>query len=759
MATVTERYGVVGMTCANCASNIERVVKRKVDGVQDASVNLSAETATFVYDPELVRAEDIMAAVERAGYQLVPQVQRGAAGEAAARTTETEDLAAAHERAERRALIVGIIFTAPLFVLALARMAGLIEIPYFGLVALALATPVQFYTGRGYYVGAYKSLRSGSANMDVLVAMGSSVAYFYSVYLLVRLGLNLDHVFFDAAAMIVTLVKVGKWLESRAKGRTTKALRKLMDMAPPKANILRPDGTVEEVPADSVQVGNLLLVRPGETIPVDGQVTEGRSTVDESLMTGEPIPVTRTVGDRVLGGTVNQRGLLRIEATGVGSDTVFAQVLRLVEDAAGSKAPIQRLADAVSSVFVPVIVGIALLAFGLWWYASGSFEIGLVRLAAVLVVACPCALGLATPTAVTVAMGKGASSGILFRNAEAVEIAAKVDRILMDKTGTLTLGKPKVTKLLSLGAMAEEDILALVASAEQGSGHPLAQALVEEAGRRQISLLSPESLQETPGSGLEARLQGKRILVGKLDWVAKNLDALAPPSAMRKRIAALEEQGNTLVALAAKGRIEGVVALSDPIKPGAKKAVATLKEMGISVVMVTGDNETAARSVAARLGIDQVVAGVLPGEKEAVVRRHQARGHTVAMVGDGVNDAPALARADLGIALGTGADVAKDASDLTLVGGAVEAVPKALFLSRATVRTIHQNLFWAFFYNITLVPAAAGALAWIWFLPSWIRLMHPALAAGAMAMSSVSVVANSLRLTRLSLRNIPSRRR
>ena len=752
MATRTEQFDVIGMTCANCAKTIERVARRKMQGVEDATVNLSSETATFVYDPDLVRREDLVAAVERAGYQLVPKT--GAATDSSMRgdlTTPAQGAAALHEAKERRALIVGILFTAPLFILAMARMAGLVAIPYFGLVALALGTPVQFYTGRGYYVGAYKSLRSGAANMDVLVALGSSVAYLYSVYLLVRFGPSVSHTYFDAAAMIVTLVKVGKWLESRAKGRTTKALRELMDKAPPTARVLGEDGSVTEVSAESVGVGDVVLVRPGETVPVDGVLVKGRSTLDESLMTGEPVPALREVGDRVLGGTVNKTGLIHVRATSVGDETVFAQVLRLVEEASGSKAPIQRLADAVSAVFVPAIVAIALLAFGVWWWSSGSFEMGLVRMAAVLVVACPCALGLATPTAVTVAMGKGAGSGILFRNAEAVETAAEIDRVLLDKTGTLTQGRPSVLDLLVLGGEGEPELLALAAGAEQGSAHPLASALVAAARDRGLTLDSPDSLEDVAGLGVVATLGGRPVLVGKPAWVTERIGTGALSQETLGRMAALESRGATLVAVARDQELVGMVALADSVKPGARDAVARLLDMGLSVVMVTGDNERAARAVAAQVGIDQVVAEVLPGEKEAVVRRHQARGKKVAMVGDGVNDAPALARADLGIALGSGADLAKEASDVTLVGGAIQAMPKALELARATVRTVRQNLFWAFFYNVVLVPAAAGALVWAWFLPSWLRLMHPALAAGAMAMSSVSVVANSLRLNRLSL--------
>jgi P-type Cu+ transporter len=734
---------IVGMTCANCAANVERTLNKKVPGVIKASVNFGTEAASVDYDPALTNPEAMAQAVKEAGYELVlpSEGQESGPGDAEQLARE-RDLAA-----QKRYFWVGVAFTLPLFILSMTRDFGLAgawsHAAWVNWLFLALATPVQFYTGWGFYTGGWKSIRNGSANMDVLVAMGSSAAYFYSLAVLLLPGVG-QHVYFETSAVIITLIKLGKLLEAKAKGQASAAIKKLMDLAPKMARVLDAEGREQEVPADSVRPGQVVVVRPGERIPIDGQVVEGDSAVDESMMTGESIPVDKVPGEKVFGATVNQQGLLKIEATGVGSDTALAQIIRLVREAQGSKAPIQRLADRVASVFVPVIIIIAFATLGIWWYLEGSFVPAMIRMVAVLVIACPCALGLATPTAIMVGTGKGAGMGILFKNSEALETAHKLTTVLFDKTGTITKGEPALTDWVPLDG-GNDAALALVASAEAGSEHPLAQAVVDGARARGLELTEPKDFKASSGFGVEAAVNGRRVRVGKPGWFSESAEL---PQRAVELVDQLSSQGKTVMLAQVDGELAGVLAVADGAKEGAAEAVADLKAMGIVPVMLTGDNQKAAASIAQAVGIERVVAEVLPQDKEEVVHQSQQEGGVVAMVGDGINDSPALARADVGIAIGTGTDVAMEASDVTLVGGELSGVSRAIHLSKATMRTIKQNLFWAFFYNTALVPVAAGALAGVYWVPEFIRDLHPVMAAAAMAFSSVSVVLNSLRLGR-----------
>jgi len=612
---------------------------------------------------------------------------------------------------------------------------------------LALATPVQFYTGWDYYVGGFKSLKNGSANMDVLVAMGSSVAYFYSLALLFYPSLG-QHVYFETSAVIITLIKLGKMLESRTKGRTGGAIRKLMGLRPKTAAIVV-DGEEQVIPLAAVKVGDLVLVRPGERIPVDGVVMEGESSVDESMLTGEPIPVDKGPEDKVIGGAVNGEGLLKFEAKKVGKDTALAQIIRLVQEAQGSKAPIQAIADRVASVFVPGVMGIALCTFILWWMAGGEFVPAMIRMVAVLVIACPCALGLATPTAIMAGTGKGAEKGVLFKNSEALEMAARLNTIVLDKTGTLTVGKPSVVDISVAEGFegVENELLKMAASVEKGSEHPLGRAIVEEAHNRRIALLEPSSFKALRGHGVTARIEGHGLVqVGKPAWLRET--GIGISRDVEDQIRSLEDQGKTLMVVASDNRFAGIIGLADTLKAESAEVVAELRHEGLKVVMLTGDNARAARVIAGKAGIDEVAADVLPDEKEGKIQELQAKGEKVGMVGDGINDAPALARADVGLAIGTGTDVAIETGDVILQSGNLKGVPRAIRISRATMTAIRQNLFWAFIYNIILVPVAAGVLYPFASLPGFMRELHPILAALAMAMSSITVVSNSLRLYR-----------
>jgi len=727
---------ITGMTCANCAATVERTLNRKMSGVVQANVNFATERASVEYIPGVASVAAMISAIEKAGYGVVQ----------AAAEQQMEDVETQARRAEiadqTRKFWAGVAFALPLFLLSMARDFSLLPTwahdPWVNWFFLALATPVQFYTGWDYYVGSYHALRNRSANMDVLVALGSSVAYVYSIAVLLLPGAG-QHVYFETSAVIITLIKLGKLLEARAKGQTGAAIRKLMGLRPKTARVVR-DGVEADVPVGKVRVGDVVIVRPGERISVDGVIVAGRSAVDESMLTGEPLPVDKQPGDEVIGATINKQGLLKFEATRVGAETALAQIIRLVQEAQGSKAPIQRLADRVAEVFVPAIIAIALLTFAIWWATSGDFTTALIRLVAVLVIACPCALGLATPTAIMVGTGKGAALGILFKNSAALETAHRLKVIVLDKTGTITQGQPSVTDVVG-GA----PVLRLAASAERGSEHPLGQAIVAAAEVQGVALAEPQNFEALAGRGIRAQVDGHAVVVGKPGWMDTEGIPLGNLAAEVER---LQAEARTCVVVAVDGEARGVLGIADTLKEGSAEAVAQLHRLGLQVVMLTGDNRRTAEAIAAQVGLDRIVAEVLPADKAAQVKQLQSESRLVAMVGDGINDAPALAQADVGIALGTGTDVAMETADVTLMRGDLRAVPQALALSRATMRTIKQNLFWAFFYNIILVPVAAGALYPLTWAPAALRQLHPVLAAFAMASSSITVVSNSLRLRR-----------
>jgi len=732
---------VTGMTCANCAANIERALNKKVPGVVQAAVNFATERVSVEYIVGVSDIDDIVSAIEKAGYGAVlPDDDMGAEdAEQAARQAEIKD--------QTRKFAAGVIFALPLFVISMMRDFNLIgpwsHAPWVNWFFLVLATPVQFFTGWDYYVGGFKSLKNKSANMDVLVAMGSSIAYVYSISVLFFPTLG-QHVYFETSAVIITLIKLGKMLEARTKGKTGGAIRKLIGLQPKTATIVD-NGKEIEIPLTRVRVGNVVIVRPGERIPVDGTILEGESSVDESMLSGEPIPVNKHMNDFVVGGTINGEGLLKFEATRVGKETALSQIIKLVQEAQGSKAPIQAIADRVAAIFVPAVMVIALVTFGLWWGITGEFVPAMIRLVAVLVIACPCALGLATPTAIMAGTGKGAEKGVLFKRSEALETATKLNTIVLDKTGTITLGKPAVVDVMLFDTdfENEDQLLKLAGSVEKGSEHPLGKAIVNEAQKRGIDLWEPENFKALRGFGVEASIQGKWVKMGKPKWFhSTGIDI----EHAKNKIDQLQTQGKTVMVLVRENKLCGLVAVSDTLKPESKAAIEQLHAEHLKVVMLTGDNLQTAQAIASEVNIDEIFAEVRPEEKSFKVKKLQEKGEKIGMVGDGINDAPALAQADVGMAIGTGTDVAIETGDVILSSGNLTGVSRAIRISRATMTTIKQNLFFAFIYNIVLIPVAAGILAPFDGVPVFLRHLHPILAALAMAFSSISVVSNSLRL-------------
>ena len=743
--THTFDLALTGMTCANCASTIQRTLNSRVPGVVDASVNFATEHARVEAMAGVVDRSALAAAIEGVGFGVVDTSDTSDGDddpEATARALEVDR--------QQRAFGVGLAFTLPLFAFSMARDFGLLGMwahaAWANVALWALATPVQFYTGADYYRGAYKALRNRTANMDVLVALGSSVAYGWSIPVLFALAAGStalgEHVYFETAAVILTLIKLGKLLEARAKGRTGAALRALLDLSPKVARRITEDGRDEEVAQANVRVGDRLRVRPGEAFPTDGEVIEGRSAVDESMLTGESLPVEKGPGDVVTGATMNRSGAVIVRATRVGKDTALARIVALVREAQGSRAPIQALADRVAAVFVPVVLVIAAMTFAVWFVVlDAGFTDSLVRLVAVLVIACPCALGLATPTALMVGTGRGAENGILFRDASALERARSLVTVVFDKTGTLTRGQPTLVDVSTVAGWSDDELVEVAAAAEAGSEHPLGEAVVRGAEARGIRLVAARETWADAGLGIRALVGDREVRVGSRRYfVESGVDPTGTDEAATQQ----ESLARTALRVAVDGRGVGVLGVSDVVKDGAAAAVAQLRAAGLEVVLLTGDNPRTARAVADQVGIDRVFAEVMPDDKAAVVRELQLRG-PVAMVGDGVNDAPALATADVGIAMATGTDVAVETADIALMGGDLAAVPRALRLSAATLRTIRENLFWAFGYNIVLIPVAAGVLYPFESLPMMVRQLHPIL---AMAFSSVSVVGNSLRLRR-----------
>ncbi|MBC2706025.1 cation-translocating P-type ATPase [Desulfobacula sp.] len=737
---------VTGMSCANCAANITRTVS-KLDGVTDANVNFASERLLVDYIPSIVSLDTIVSEIRKIGFDLivVDEGQDEKDVEEIARHAEIKD--------QMQKFIVGVVFALPLFIISMSRDFGLIgswsHAPWVNWFFLFLATPVQFYTGLDYYIGAYKNLRNKTTNMDVLIALGSSVAYFYSLAILVLPGLD-GHVYFETSAVIITLIKFGKLLEARTKGKTGGAIKKLIGLQPKTAFVME-NGEEKQIPISMVKLGDIVVIRPGERIPVDGVIIEGRSAIDESMLSGESLPVDKVKDDMVTGGTVNGEGLLKFEATRVGKDTALSQIIRLVQEAQGSKAPIQALADRVAAVFVPAVIGIAVITFGIWWGITGEFVPSMIRMVAVLVIACPCALGLATPTAIMAGTGKGAENGILFKRSEALENAAKLEMIVLDKTGTITMGKPTVVDQIPAenSGLSSNELLSLAASIEKGSEHPIGKAIVTFAQEKGLVLKDPINFKAHSGFGVAAQLGDSIFRFGKPRWFEQESGM---PDAIQELIHKFQDKGRTVMVLAKDKDVQGIISVSDVLKPESKQAIKELHAEGLKVVMLTGDNLQTARAIAGEVDVDDVQAEVRPEEKSGKVKAFQQNTVLVGMVGDGINDAPALAQADIGFAIGTGTDVAIETGDVILSSGKLTGIPKAIKISRKTIATIKQNLFLAFVYNIILIPVAAGILAPFDMFPEFLRQLHPILAALAMAISSISVVTNSLRLYNADIR-------
>jgi Cu+-exporting ATPase len=732
--------GIEGMTCASCVHHVEEAL-RGLNGVLKANVNFAAEKAAVEYLPGAVDVAAIKQAVADAGYDAVAAEEERIDTEKTAHEAKVKEL--------KFKIAVGALFSIPVFLGSYPSLFPWVpDVMQNVIVLWILTTPVQFWVGWQFYRGAWAALKHGTSDMNTLIAVGTSAAYLYSVGLILFPSFFEAHgvareVYFDTATVIITLILLGRYMEMMARGRTSEAIKKLIGMQAKTARVIR-DGTEQDIPVEEVIPGDRILVRPGEKIPVDGLIQEGYSSIDESMITGESIPVDKKIGDEVIGATINKTGTFKFEATKVGKDTVLAQIIKLVEDAQGSKAPIQRLVDTVTSYFVPTVITIAVIT-GLVWFVWGpdpALTYALLNFVAVLIIACPCALGLATPTSIMVGTGKGAENGILIRSGEALETAQKLSALIFDKTGTLTKGEPALTDIFTADGVEETKLLGLVASAERGSEHPLGQAIVNGATEREIELFEPQGFSAIPGKGISAEIEGRFVLAGNLKLMMERGLSL---NGLEEKARSFSDQGKTPMYVAVDGRPAGIIAVADTLKPNSADAVAQLHRMGLKVVMITGDNPRTAQAIAKQVGIDRVLAEVLPEDKAREVKKLQEEGESVGMVGDGINDAPALAQANVGIAIGTGTDVAMEAADITLMSGDLRGVVTAIALSKATMRNIKQNLGWAFGYNTALIPVAAGIL-----YPFFGILLSPIIAAAAMACSSVSVVSNALRLRRFT---------
>ena len=729
-------FTVSGMTCAACANRVEKRLN-KLDGVNKATVNFALESATVDFNHDEVNVNEMKSAITKLGYKLEVK-------------PDDQDASTDHRLQEierqKKKFIISFILSFPLLWAMVSHFSftSFIYLPDMLMnpwVQLALATPVQFIIGGQFYVGAYKALRNKSANMDVLVALGTSAAYFYSVYLSIQSIGSSEHMtdlYFETSAVLITLIILGKLFEAKAKGRSSEAIKKLMGLQAKTATVVR-GGTEIKILIEEVVAGDIVYVKPGEKIPVDGEIVEGKSAIDESMLTGESIPVDKSIGDVVIGSTINKNGFLKVKATKVGRDTALAQIIKVVEEAQGSKAPIQRVADQISGIFVPVVVVIAIITFAVWmiFVTPGDFGGALEKMIAVLVIACPCALGLATPTSIMAGSGRSAEYGILFKGGEHLEATHRLDTVILDKTGTVTNGKPVLTDVIVADGFNENELLRLVGAAERNSEHPLAEAIVEGIKEKKIDIPSSETFEAIPGFGIESVVEGKHLLIGTRRLMKKfNIDI----EEVSKSMEALEREGKTAMLIAIDKEYAGIFAVADTVKDTSKAAIARLKKMGLDVVMITGDNTQTAQAIAKQVGIDHVIAEVLPEGKAEEVKKLQANGKKVAMVGDGINDAPALATANIGMAIGTGTDVAMEAADITLIRGDLNSIADAIFMSKMTIRNIKQNLFWALAYNALGIPIAA-----LGFLAPWV-------AGAAMAFSSVSVVLNALRLQRVKLK-------
>ncbi|PFC38879.1 copper-translocating P-type ATPase [Bacillus thuringiensis] len=730
-------FTVSGMTCAACANRVEKRLN-KLDGVNKATVNFALESATVDFNPDEVNVNEMKSAITKLGYKLEVK-------------PDDQDASTDHRLQEierqKKKFIISFILSFPLLWAMVSHFSftSFIYLPDMLMnpwVQLALATPVQFIIGGQFYVGAYKALRNKSANMDVLVALGTSAAYFYSVYLSIQSIGSSEHMtdlYFETSAVLITLIILGKLFEAKAKGRSSEAIKKLMGLQAKTATVVR-DGTEIKILIEEVVAGDIVYVKPGEKIPVDGEIVEGKSAIDESMLTGESIPVDKSIGDVVIGSTMNKNGFLKVKATKVGRDTALAQIIKVVEEAQGSKAPIQRVADQISGIFVPVVVVIAIITFAVWmiFVTPGDFGGALEKMIAVLVIACPCALGLATPTSIMAGSGRSAEYGILFKGGEHLEATHWLDTVILDKTGTVTNGKPVLTDVIVADGFNENELLRLVGAAERNSEHPLAEAIVEGIKEKKIDIPSSEMFEAIPGFGIESVVEGKQLLIGTRRLMKKfNIDI----EEVSKSMEALEREGKTAMLIAIDKEYAGIVAVADTVKDTSKAAITRLKKMGLDVVMITGDNTQTAQAIAKQVGIDHVIAEVLPEGKAEEVKKLQGNSEKVAMVGDGINDAPALATANIGMAIGTGTDVAMEAADITLIRGDLNSIADAIFMSKMTIRNIKQNLFWALAYNALGIPIAA-----LGFLAPWV-------AGAAMAFSSVSVVLNALRLQRVKLKS------